>query len=38
MKLNLKKTKNMIFNFTKNPQFTTRIKVNNDNIEVVEDF
>ena len=28
----------MIFNFTKNHQFTTRINVNNNNIEVVKDF
>ena len=38
MELNYKKTKNMIFNFTKNHQFTTRINVNNNNIEVVKDF
>ena len=38
MKLNTKKTKNMIFNFTKNHQFTTRMKVNNNNIEVVKEF
>ena len=28
----------MIFNFTTNHQFTTKIKVNNDNIEAVKDF
>ena len=34
MILNKKKTKNMIFNFTKNYQFTTRMVEDNVNIEV----
>ena len=37
MKLNVKKTKSMIFNFTKNLQFTTNLEVNNEPIEVVEE-
>ena len=35
MKLNEKKTKIMIFNSTKNYQFTTRLKLNNENVEIV---
>ena len=35
MKLNIKKTKNMIFNFSKNNQFSTEIKMENDVIETV---
>ena len=35
MKLNQKKTKVMIFNFTNNYKFTTRLMMNNENIEVV---
>ena len=35
MILNQKKTKVMIFNYTDNYQFTTRLKLNNENIEVV---
>ena len=34
MKLNEKKTKNLIFNFTKKYQFTTKLNVNNVNIEI----
>ena len=37
MKLNVKKTKSMIFNFTKNLQFTTNLDINNEPIEVVEE-
>ena len=35
MKLNEGKTKQMIFNFTNNTQFSTRIKLNNKNIEII---
>ena len=35
MKLNIKKTKNMIFNFSKNNQFSTEIKMGNEVIETV---
>ena len=35
MILNQKKTKVMIFNYTDNYQFTTRLSLNNANIEVV---
>ena len=34
----MKKTKNMIFNYTKNHQFTTRLHEDNMNIEVVTKF
>ena len=34
MKLNEKKTKNLIFNFTKKYQFTTKLNVNNVNINL----
>ena len=34
MKLNEKKTKNLIFNFTKKYQFTTKLKVNDKNIDI----
>ena len=37
MKLNKDKSKVMILNFTKNYQFTTRIKINNELLEIVED-
>ena len=37
MKLNLKKTKNIIFNFSKNFKFSTQISLNNENIETVKD-
>ena len=36
MILNQKKTKCMIFNFTENYKFTTRLQMNNENIEVVK--
>ena len=35
MILNQKKTKVMIFNFTDNYQFTTRLEMNSENLEVV---
>ena len=35
MKLNIKKTKNMIFNFTKKYQFTTKLSVDSQPIEIV---
>ena len=37
MILNQKKTKNIIFNFTKNHKFTTRLNVNDENIEAVQE-
>ena len=37
MRLNEKKTKNMIFNFTKKFQFTTKLSVNNKPIEIVKE-
>ena len=37
MKLNIKKTKNMIFNFTRKFQFTTKLTVNQEPIEVVKE-
>ena len=37
MLLNPKKTKNMIFNFTHNNQFTTRIKLKNEDLEVLKE-
>lgn len=37
MKLNEKKTKNIIFNYTKKYQFTTDLSVNDKNIEVVKE-
>ena len=36
MILNQKKTKVMIFNFTNNYQFTTRLSLNEENLEVVK--
>ena len=36
MLINVKKTKTMIFNYTDKYQFTTRITVNNKNIEVID--
>ena len=36
MMLNQKKTKIMLFNFTNNYQFTTRLSLNNENLEVVK--
>ena len=37
MKLNEKKTKNIIFNFTRKYQFTTNLSVNNKKIEIVKE-
>ena len=37
MQLNIKKTKNMIFNFSKKHQFTTKLNVNDKNIEMVRE-
>ena len=36
MMINVKKTKTMIFNYTDNYNFTTRMTVNNQNIEVID--
>ena len=36
MQLNKNKTKNMFFNFTKNYQSTTRLQIENENIEVLD--
>ena len=37
MLLNIKKTKNIIFNFSKDSQFSTEIKLNGENIETVSE-
>ena len=37
MKLNVKKTSSMIFNFTKNHQFMTNLEINNEIVEVVSE-
>ena len=37
MKINQSKTKTMIFNFTNNYQFNTRLKINNEILETVEE-
>ena len=37
MKLNVKKTKTMIFNFSKNSQFTTKLNVLNTDIDMVKE-
>ena len=37
MQLNLKKTKSMIFNFSKKNQFTTKLSVNNVDLEIVKE-
>ena len=37
MLINEKKTKTMIFNFTRNHQFTTRLSINDQNIEVIDE-
>ena len=37
MKLNVKKTKNMIFNFSKKYQFITKLNVDSANIEMVRE-
>ena len=36
MQLNINKTKNIIFNFSKNYQFTTCLSVNGENVELVK--
>ena len=38
MKINQKKTKSMIFNYTNNHQFTTRLKLNGENVEIVSEI
>ena len=38
MKLNQSKCKNMVFNFSKNYQFSTRLKVDNERIETVKEM
>ena len=38
MRLNEKKTKNMIFNFTKNFQFTTKLYLNGEPLEIVKEI
>ena len=35
MKLNVSKTKNIVFNFSKNNQFSTEVKLNGEVIETV---
>ena len=37
MKLNCKKTKSMIFNYSKNHQFTTNLEVEGESIEIVKE-
>ena len=37
MKINQKKSKTMIFNFTHNYQFTTRLDLHGENVEVVDE-
>ena len=37
MKLNIKKTKNMIFNFSKKFKFSTQLSVKNENIELIKE-
>ena len=37
MKLNVKKTKNMLFNFSKKYQFSTNLTLMNENIEMVKE-
>ena len=37
MKLNTKKTKSIIFNFTKKFQFSTKLSVDNENLEIVRE-
>ena len=37
MILNQKKTKVMLFNFTDNYQFTTRLSLNDENLEIVKE-
>ena len=38
MVINQNKTKAMIFNFTKNHQFSTRLTLKNENIEIIDSF
>ena len=37
MKLNIKKTKSMIFNYSKKHQFITNLKVDDESIEIVKE-
>ena len=37
MKLNVRKTKSMIFNFSKKHQFNIKLTVNNDRVEIVKE-
>ena len=37
MQLNQKKTKSMIFNFTRDKQFTTNIKLKGETVEIVSE-
>ena len=37
MKLNMSKTKNIIFNFTKKHHFTTQLTIEKDPIEIVKE-
>ena len=37
MKLNIRKTKNMIFNFSKKYKFTTQLSVKGENIEIIKE-
>ena len=37
MKLNVKKTKNIIFNFSKDKKFSTDVKIGNESIETVSE-
>ena len=38
MKINQKKTKSMLFNFTNNHQYTTRLSLNEENVELVPEI
>ena len=38
MKINSKKSKSMIFNFTRNHQFNTRLKLDDNNLEFVKSY
>ena len=38
MKINSKKTKAMLINFTKNHQYSTRMKLNNINVQLVNEM
>ena len=37
MRLNIKKTKSMIFNFSRKHQFTTQLSVNSESVEIVRE-